>query len=245
MSHIQVEAVVEGARRDAFDLLHGADPYAELSRRGWVVTAPLAAERLPDETVRLSFEVLPLSARGVGESDDTGQGGANPLHDPGAPVATVVDLVMRPGERPQRLRRVAAYALVRSERGILLTELSANVVGAAGQWTLPGGGVDPGEQPRDGVVREVWEESGQQVVEPRLVDIVTAHWVGRSPAGRLEDFHAVRLVHQAVCPEPTDPVVHDVGGSTSRAAWFDPAEAAELPLVSMLLEHGRRWFTDH
>jgi hypothetical protein len=35
----------------------------------------------------------------------------------------------------------------------------------------------------------------------------------------VEDFHAVRLVYRATCADPTDPVVHDQGGTTAAARW--------------------------
>jgi ADP-ribose pyrophosphatase YjhB (NUDIX family) len=95
---------------------------------------------------------------------------------------------------------------------------------------LPGGGVDPGESPQDAVLREVAEESGQRVRLVGVLGVVDGHWVGRAPDGRLEDFHAVRLVWQAVCDDPTDPVVHDVGGTTAAAAWVPIEHVASLPL---------------
>lgn len=42
----------------------------------------------------------------------------------------------------------------------------------SGHWTLPAGGIDPGESPREAVVREVREESGLEVVPVRLLDVV-------------------------------------------------------------------------
>ena len=71
-----------------------------------------------------------------------------------------------PGAR--RLQRLAAYALVVDAGHLLLTQLSERVAGGAGRWTLPGGGVDPGEAPVDGAVREVHEEAGQVVVVDEL-----------------------------------------------------------------------------
>ena len=38
-------------------------------------------------------------------------------------------------------------------------------------WNLPGGGLEPGEAPWDGVVREVEEESGLRVAVDRLVGV--------------------------------------------------------------------------
>jgi hypothetical protein len=75
----------------------------------------------------------------------------------------------------------------------------------------------------------------------RLIDIRTQHWVGRAPSGRLEDYHAVRIIFAASCPEPTDPVVHDVGGSTSDARWVAEAELASLPLVRSFAPHLAGW----
>ena len=53
-----------------------------------------------------------------------------------------------------------------------------------------------------------------------LVAVQTSHWVGRNPEGQVEDFHAVRLIYRGTCPEPSDPVVLDVGGTTADARWI-------------------------
>ena len=85
--------------------------------------------------------------------------------------------------------------------------------------------MDPGEEPTAAIVREVWEETGQVVDRVGLVDVLTSHRPDSlEQDGRLVDFHAIRLVHVARCPDPTVPVVHDVGGSTASAAWVPVAE---------------------
>ena len=57
----------------------------------------------------------------------------------------------------------------------------------------------------------------------------SSHWVGRSPHGPVEDFHAIRLVYRGTCPEPTDPVVHDEGGTTESARWVPLDAWKDLP----------------
>jgi ADP-ribose pyrophosphatase YjhB (NUDIX family) len=42
----------------------------------------------------------------------------------------------------------------------------------AGQWTLPGGIVEPGQAPADAAVREVWEEARVQARLTRIVGVV-------------------------------------------------------------------------
>ena len=56
---------------------------------------------------------------------------------------------MAEGEHPEPYQRTAAYGVVTSVRGVLLTELSGRTA-APGRWTLPGGGIDPGETPLEG-----------------------------------------------------------------------------------------------
>ncbi len=42
-----------------------------------------------------------------------------------------------------------------------------------GGWWMPGGSVDPGEEPAESVIREVWEETGVQVVPEQIVVVQT------------------------------------------------------------------------
>jgi 8-oxo-dGTP diphosphatase len=207
-----------------FVLQHGADPVRELAGHGWAGAALRDARRDVDGALVLEYAVRPGSATAVVDHA----------------VPTDAGLVVAPGERAEPYQRTAAYGVVTSERGVLLTELS-QLTSAPGRWTLPGGGIDPGEAPLDALHREVWEESGQEVVDPRLLEAHTSHWVGRAPSGRLEDFHAVRIVYAAWCPEPTDPVVHDVGGSTAAVRWVPRASVREYRLGRSFAPHIHRW----
>lgn len=123
-------------------------------------------------------------------------------------------------------QRLAAYAVVTSERGVLLTQLSRET-GRPGLWILPGGGVEAGEAPDAAAAREVWEEAGQRISDARLWDVSSSHRVGDGREGTVEDFHAVRLIYSARCDEPSEPTVHDVGGSTQHAAWFAAADVVD------------------
>ena len=54
---------------------------------------------------------------------------------------------------------MGSYAVCLRDDAVLLTRL----IGADPRWTLPGGGLDHGEDPRDGAIREVEEETGYRV----------------------------------------------------------------------------------
>jgi ADP-ribose pyrophosphatase YjhB (NUDIX family) len=59
-----------------------------------------------------------------------------------------------------------------------------------GRWCMPGGWADVGDLPSEMVVREVWEESGFEVVPSKLVGVFDANRSGRP----MEFFHAYKLV---------------------------------------------------
>jgi 8-oxo-dGTP diphosphatase len=200
----------DGRAVTSFVLAHGEDPAVGLAARGWPGSVVAVDGVLGDLTLR--YEVQP----------------AAPVDPPLGPEGPGLTEAERVGVDPHQ--RVAAYAVVVAEGKLLLTQLASHT-GAAGRWNLPGGGLDLGESPTEGVVREVAEETGQVVDEVRLVDVMTQHWVGRSARG-LEDYHAVRLLHTARCTRPTRPVGHDVGGSTSDARWVPLDALASVSVVA-------------
>lgn len=208
----------DGSEAVRLRLGHGDDPVPSLRSAGFVATQPISAEGVgTPHTLTLRYAGHRTTAAGPPS--------AGPAHTP-----TDAGLTRAAGEVAVPFQRVAVYAVVRSERGVLLAQNSART-NAEGTWGLPGGGLDPGELPEAALHREVWEETGHEIVVDGLRAISTNHWVGRAPYGRLEDFHAVRLVFDATSPDPADPVVHDVDGTTAAAAWFRPVELRTLPVT--------------
>lgn len=182
---------------------HGEDPAALAHDRGFTILHPLEASRASNGELVVSFAARPAA----GDPPPRRRRRGRDSH-----------LAHEPGVEPVVRQRLAAYAVVRSARGLLATEYSARTA-VAGRWGMPGGGIDPGEEPTDTVLREVVEETSQRVTLSSLQAVQTSHWVGRSPSGVVEDFHAVRLVYLGDCPDPTEPVVVDSEGTTASARW--------------------------
>ena len=189
---------------------HGEHPDTTLYRAGWIAGRPVEA-RCCDGDVVVTLEVRPVS----------------PADAP--PVDRMV-VYEEPGtdEVPVIRQRVGAYGIVLSERGLLGTVLS-RITGAPGAWNLPGGGLDAGEEPMAGLLREIHEETGQEVVAGQLLALQSDHWIGRAPNGGLEDYHALRIIYSATCEKPSRPRVHDLGGSTARADWVPVKSWRKLP----------------
>ena len=65
-------------------------------------------------------------------------------------------------------RKRAAAVIVRDGRVLMVHERSRRS-GGGEWWTLPGGGIEPGETPEQAVRREVFEETGLVVGDARYV----------------------------------------------------------------------------
>jgi len=137
------------------------------------------------------------------------------------------------------LQRLSSYALVVSDDHVLLTRNSA-LGPFPGQWQLPGGGVEHGEDPRDTAVRETREETGLAIEVGEVLDVGSVHFAGTAPSGRREDFHSVGVVLDAhpvagAGPLP-EPRVVETGGTTDAAAWVPLAQvgSASYPMRGLV-----------
>ena len=96
---------------------------------------------------------------------------------------------------PKR-QRVAAYAVILRDGAILLSRLSDRIT-TDELWTLPGGGLDHGEDPRDAVVREVHEETGQRLdaadVQGPIAHRHVTHGYSDQVVEQDDTFYAVRV----------------------------------------------------
>lgn len=138
----------------------------------------------------------------------------------------------------RRLQRLAAYAVVLRDGAVLLTRLSARV-SREEVWTLPGGGVDHGEEPRDAVVREVREETGLDVTVGRTAWVHTGRRPNARWNGRRVDVHSVRLVYDGHVPvDAPAPRVLEVDGTTADARWWPVADVASgrVPVTPLVAE---------
>jgi ADP-ribose pyrophosphatase YjhB (NUDIX family) len=145
------------------------------------------------------------------------------------------------GSLPRR-QRVGAYAVVLRERDgrieVLLSRLSQRV-SRTELWTLPGGGIDHGEDPRTAVIREIQEETGLDATVGETAHVYSAHLPRASRDGLLVDAHAIRIVyHGWVAPDAPTPRVVEVDGSTAEAAWkpLEDVVSGAVPVAGLVTD---------
>lgn len=121
------------------------------------------------------------------------------------------------------------------EQRILLCRIAAGQGSGIGEWTLPGGGLDFGERPRDGALRELTEETGLVGEIFELVEVLS--WTGRwrHPRDDVDEaYHGIQIVYRArIVGGALRP---EVEGSTDLAGWFTRQDATALPLVELARE---------
>jgi len=127
--------------------------------------------------------------------------------------------------------RVSAYGLLRRDNQMLLCRLSQKVGINPGAWTLPGGGIDFGEDPEDAVVREFREETGLTVKVAKLlsVDSLADSVPGWAP------MHSIRIIYKV--DYVRGELQYEQDGSTDLCAWHTQEETHGLTLVG-LAKHG-------
>jgi ADP-ribose pyrophosphatase YjhB (NUDIX family) len=126
--------------------------------------------------------------------------------------------------------RLAAYAVCTEGERVLV----ARHVSAAGvsTWTLPGGRVEPGEDPFDAVIREVAEETGCSAVVERLlgVDSRLIPAADRLPGlpghQNVGIFYQVRITGGQLRPEPD--------GGIAESAWVAFGDVARMRRSSLV-----------
>ncbi|MFB7891932.1 NUDIX hydrolase [Microbacterium sp. NPDC056044] len=128
--------------------------------------------------------------------------------------------------------RVAAYAVIVDEHDRLL--LAHWNEGRRAAWTMPGGGLEPGEDPESAARREVREETGYRVELDGLLGI---HSRVIPPGRRLKPgadvpLHTLRIVYRARITGGK--LRNETHGSTDRAEWFALAEVRTLQRVKLV-----------
>ncbi len=126
----------------------------------------------------------------------------------------------------RQITRIAAYGLVLENQHILLCRISNQLPVDAGFWTLPGGGIDFGDDPAQAMMREVNEETGLIAKPCGLAGIDSFHEENED-----HTFHGIRIIYYTELIGGT--LRNELNGSTDLCAWWSLDEARTLPLVDL------------
>lgn len=124
---------------------------------------------------------------------------------------------------------VGAKALIHYQGKILLLRESKEYVDGSeeGKWDVPGGRIEPDEEVRNALIREVKEESGLEIHSPKLLDVFDGF-----PTIRGEKCHVVRLYF--LCETQSDAV--KLSSDHDAFNWVDPKNIGDKVLMADIAE---------
>ena len=117
----------------------------------------------------------------------------------------------------------SACAVVVDDGGRVLLGRRADT----GTWSLPAGAIDPGEQPADAAVREVYEETGVHIAVERLAGVELREVT--YPHGDVCQYLTVWFRCKAIGGHA---VVNDE--ESSAVGWYSPEELPDLDAIDQL-----------
>jgi len=125
-------------------------------------------------------------------------------------------------EDDQPVRRVAGVLLVDGAGRILMQHRDAHAPISPNEWGMPGGGIEPGEEPEQAALRELLEETGLHPDGP-----LALFWQGRFPS----TMHPGRFNEWYVYCGPTRASQRDVVLGEGQAMVFTAPE--DIPTLAL------------
>lgn len=136
---------------------------------------------------------------------------------------------------PRMVTRPAAYAVIIEDEKILLARWVPQIPGYRPGLTLPGGGMELGEQPADTVHREVLEETGYTIELEGLLGVHAGYF--QPSQGSDLPLCALRTIYRA--HTTAGELRAEIGGSTDMALWVPLAELDNHFYYSLVDEAAR------
>ena len=121
--------------------------------------------------------------------------------------------------------RVAAYGVIVRDGLLLMSHWREGA-----RWTLPGGGLEPGEDPADAAVREILEETGYEAAIDGLLGIASVVIPAATRIRGSGDLHTLQFIFSAHVVSGS--LRREADGSSDDARWVPLDEVDTLPHVS-------------
>ena len=131
--------------------------------------------------------------------------------------------------------RPAAYAVIIEQGKLLMTRWVPEDRAQSPLWSLPGGGMEPGEQADETALRETLEETGYNVAIEDILGVHAGHFPARNGlSDSTLPFCALRIVYRAHVV--TGELRAEENGSSDSACWVPIAELDTLRYGTLIDE---------
>ena len=120
--------------------------------------------------------------------------------------------------------------LIKNEKIVLVKKATG---GYLGKLDLPGGGIKHQERPEEGLIREVLEETGLDVINYQLLDVTSTNISWQMKENLIEDLHHFGILYTITA---TGNLKEEPDGRDSNgASWYKISELKKEELTPFAL----------
>jgi mutator protein MutT len=123
------------------------------------------------------------------------------------------------------MQQIGVKAIIEKDGKILLLKRSEKYEHLNNAWDIPGGRINFGEDPKDGLTREIQEETGLQIKEIKYI-------LDASTVFKSEEKHIVRITYLCTVEEGNSNLSHE----HTHMEWIPRKNIKELEMKDTLLK---------
>lgn len=128
----------------------------------------------------------------------------------------------------KQVKHVGVYALAIKDDEILLIKKARGPY--TGKWDLPGGSLEFGESPLDGLTRELMEETGLLVQKKELLDVLSHTVAYKSTSGEKTEMYHLGIIYKVELEDLKNLKTLPDGEDSNGAGWLKLSELGESRL---------------
>ena len=119
-------------------------------------------------------------------------------------------------------KHIGVYALAIKDGSILLIKKARGPY--TGKWDLPGGRLEFSEKPLDGLSREVLEETGLEILESRLLNVLSDTVAYEIESGEKEEMYHIGIIYTVSLTSSENLKTDADGEDSNGASWVKLSE---------------------
>jgi len=125
-------------------------------------------------------------------------------------------------------KHLGVYALAIRNGEILLIKKARGPY--TGQWDLPGGKLEFGEKPLEGLAREMMEETGLSFKNNELLDVLSNTVIYKLSDGEEEEMYHIGIIYKVILTTQDTLKTSGDGEDSNGAKWLKISDIIETNL---------------
>jgi len=140
-------------------------------------------------------------------------------------------------------KHIGVYALAINEDSVLLIKKARGPYN--GKWDLPGGGLEFGEKPLEGLSREVLKETGLSVQKSDLINVLSHTVVYELSNGEKEEMYHLGIIYKVILNLSENLKIDADGEDSNGASWLKISDLNETEFSPFASQSIKTYLQEH